>query len=80
MKSHGFHLEETHLTKPERLERLFALLTLATLWAVHAGVWAHEQQPIRQKNTRAPSVQLLSLWTRPPSAPLAGGAIRFVLC
>ena len=49
LKSHGFHLEETHLTKPERLERLFALLTLTTLWAVHAGVWAHEQQPIRQK-------------------------------
>ncbi|EGV31953.1 transposase IS4 family protein [Thiorhodococcus drewsii AZ1] len=49
LKSHGFHLEETHLTKPERLERLFALLTLATLWALHTGVWAHEQQPIRQK-------------------------------
>ncbi|MBK1717462.1 IS4 family transposase, partial [Thiocystis violacea] len=49
LKSYGFHLEETHLTQPERLERLFALLTLATLWAVHAGVWAHEQQPIRQK-------------------------------
>lgn len=49
LKSHGFHLEETHLTQPERLERLFALLTLATLWAVHVGLWAHEQQPIRQK-------------------------------
>ncbi|EGV27591.1 transposase IS4 family protein [Thiorhodococcus drewsii AZ1] len=54
LKSHGLHLEETHLTKPERLERLFALLTLTTLWAVHAGVWAHEQQPIRQKTLERP--------------------------
>ncbi|OJJ18117.1 hypothetical protein BI308_22635 [Roseofilum reptotaenium AO1-A] len=29
----GFCLESTHLTEPERLRKLFALLTLA-LWAV----------------------------------------------
>lgn len=49
LKSHGFHLEDTGLTDPERLERLFALLTLATLWALHVGLWAHQHQPIRQK-------------------------------
>ena len=49
LKSHGFHWEETHLLKPERLERLLALLTLATAWAVLAGHWANQHQPIRQK-------------------------------
>ena len=49
LKSHGFDLERTRLTDPERLERLIALLALAALWAVHVGHWAHERQPIREK-------------------------------
>jgi hypothetical protein len=49
LKTHGFHLEDTHLTKPERLENLLGLLTLASIWAVHAGLWAHAHQPIRLK-------------------------------
>lgn len=47
LKGHGFHLEDTHLTKPERLENLLGLLALTSTWALHAGLWAHEQQPIR---------------------------------
>lgn len=49
LKTHGFHLEDTHLTQPERLENLLALLTLASTWAVHAGLWTHAHQPIRLK-------------------------------
>ena len=49
LKSHGFHWEETYLVKPKRLERLLALLTRATTWAVLAGLWADQQQPIRRK-------------------------------
>lgn len=49
LKTHGFHLEETHLTQPARLESLVGLLTLASIWALHAGLWAHSQQPIREK-------------------------------
>lgn len=49
LKGHGFHLEDTHLTKPERLENLLGLLALTSTWALHAGLWAHEQQPIREK-------------------------------
>jgi len=51
LKTHGFHLEDTHLTKPERLESLLGLLTLTTAWALHTGIWAHAQQPIRHKKT-----------------------------
>lgn len=49
LKTRGFRFEDTHLTRPERLERLLGLLALATLWAVHVGHWAHQQRPIRQK-------------------------------
>ena len=49
LQSHGFHWEETYLVKPERLERLLALLSLATAWAVLAGHWANQYLPIRQK-------------------------------
>lgn len=49
LKTRGFRFEDTHLTKPERLERLLALLTLATAWAVMAGHWAHQHRPIREK-------------------------------
>ena len=46
LKSRGFRLEETHLTDPERLSKLFALLCIATLWAFTLGEWLHQQQPI----------------------------------
>ena len=49
LKTHGFHLEETHLTKSTRPENLLGLLTLTSTWALHAGFWAHEQPPIRQR-------------------------------
>jgi hypothetical protein len=53
LKTHGFHLEATHLTQPARVERLLALLTLAAVWAVPVGLWGHDQQPIRQKKHSA---------------------------
>ncbi|WP_201094325.1 transposase [Thiocystis minor] len=49
LKTHGFHLEDTHLTQPARVERLLALLTITAVWAVQVGLWGHEQQPIPQK-------------------------------
>ena len=51
LKTRGFRFEDTHLTKPERIERLLALLTLATTWAVLVGQWAHRHRPIPQKKT-----------------------------
>lgn len=55
LKTNGFHLEETHLTQPEGLESLLGLLTLASVWALHAGLWLHAQQSIREKNCGADS-------------------------
>lgn len=46
LKSKGFNFEETHLTKPERIEKLLVLLTVAFCWAHKIGEWRHEKQAI----------------------------------
>ena len=49
-KSRGFCLEETALREPERLKKLFALLTLALCWAVLVGQWLNELKPLKVKS------------------------------
>ncbi len=49
LKSRGFRFEETHLTDGERINKLLALLTLATIWAFKVGDWLHQQQPLKIK-------------------------------
>lgn len=49
LKTRGFRLEETHLTDPERLGKLVALLALAFVWAHLIGEWLVEQQPLTTK-------------------------------
>ncbi len=49
LKRRGFRLEETHVTDPERLKKLLALLALAFCWAVIVGEWLVEQKPLRIK-------------------------------
>jgi transposase len=49
LKSRGFRFEETHLTNPERIAKLLALLALATVWAFKLGEWLHEQVPLTVK-------------------------------
>ena len=50
LKTRGFRLEDTHLRDSERLSKLFALLALALVWAIHIGDWMHEFEPIAIKN------------------------------
>mgnify|MGYP001089874118 FL=1 len=49
LKSKGFNFEDTHITKPERIEKLLVLLTIAFCWAHKTGEWKHEQKPIEIK-------------------------------
>jgi hypothetical protein len=46
LKSRGFRFESTHLTKPDRINKLVALLTIAFCWCHLTGEWVHEQKPI----------------------------------
>ena len=49
LKSRGFHLEETHMTKTERLSTLLNLLALAFVWAHLVGEWLAAQRAIALK-------------------------------
>jgi hypothetical protein len=46
LKKRGFRFEDTHLTHPERLSRLTALLAIAFAWAYHTGEVLSQEQPI----------------------------------
>ena len=54
LKTRGFQLEDTHLTRAERISRMLSLLTLATVWGLLAGEIAARQAPPRiRKHGRA---------------------------
>jgi hypothetical protein len=42
LKSSGFNLEQTHLTEISRIEKLFALVMVAFIWAYLVGIYIHE--------------------------------------
>jgi hypothetical protein len=49
LKSKGFNFEGTHITKPERIEKLLVLLTIAFYWAHKTEECKHEKKPIEIK-------------------------------
>jgi hypothetical protein len=50
MKTQGFNLEDTHITNPERLERLLSTMAIAFAWAYKIGDYIDEIKPIKIKN------------------------------
>ena len=55
LKTGGFNLEDTHLTEPERVEKLVAFLAIAFSWAYIMGEWRYTYEPIRVKNHQRPA-------------------------
>ncbi len=54
LKSRGFELEETHLTKAEKIDKLFGVLAIAVAWAIKTGEAESAANPIEiKKNGRA---------------------------
>lgn len=49
MKSRGFDLEASTMVEPDRLERLFGLVTLAWVCCLKVGIWRSVEQPIPVK-------------------------------
>ncbi|MDW9181234.1 hypothetical protein SE948_16600, partial [Legionella pneumophila] len=41
--------EDTHMTQPDRIEKLLVLLTIAFCWAHKTGEWRHVQKAIKIK-------------------------------
>ena len=58
LKTRGFCLEATHVTEPERLKKLLALVALAFCWAHVTGEWlsAHKPLPLKKHGRRAVSL------------------------
>jgi hypothetical protein len=51
LKSSGFNVEDTHLADIQRIERLFAVFTIAFLWAYLVGIFKDQFiKPIRTLN------------------------------
>jgi hypothetical protein len=50
-KSRGFGLENSHLQRVDRMNRLMLVMTLARYWAVSTGMWAavHTAIPAEKK-------------------------------
>lgn len=49
LKTRGFNIADTHVTKPERIGKLLSLLTLAVSWAMLTGELENKKKPIRVK-------------------------------
>jgi len=49
LKSRGFHIEDTHVTDPQKIEKILFVLTIAFCWAYRIGQWKAETKPIPQK-------------------------------
>lgn len=49
LKSRGFDLEATHVSAPDRLARLVALVALAYTWAAVSGTWLFSQAGLKLK-------------------------------
>lgn len=91
LKRRGFDLEATHVTAPERLCRLVAVLALAFCWAYLSGAWLYEQQPWKVKKHGRLTCSLFRRgldWLQRLLMPLCGyriqaefgRAVRFLSC
>ena len=49
LKTRGFNLEDTHITRLDRLGKLMAVLAVAFCWAHKVGEWKNEVTPIKIK-------------------------------
>jgi hypothetical protein len=49
LKTRGFRFESTHMTNPERINKLVALLAIAFSWCHLIGEWRHDHRPIKIK-------------------------------
>lgn len=48
LKTRGFRFEDTHITEPERIKKLVAVLAIAFAWSHRLGEWRHEEkEPIK---------------------------------
>ena len=57
-KSRGFRFEDTHMTHPERISKLIALMAIAFCWAHNTGEWLNDREPIEIKKHGRKAISL----------------------
>lgn len=61
LKSRGFRMEDTHMTKPEKIEKLLFVLAIAFCWSYKVGIIKDIEKPIPKKAHGRPSKSLFRL-------------------
>jgi len=61
LKGRGFNFEDTHMTYPERIDKLIALLAIAFSWCHATGEWHASQTPIKIKKHGRKAVSVFRL-------------------
>ncbi len=61
LKGRGFNFEDTHMTFPERIDKLIALLAIAFSGCHATGEWSHSQELIKNKKHGRKAVSLFRL-------------------
>lgn len=60
LKTRGFNLQDSHIQRSDRLDRLLLVLSLALYWAVSTGMWdTFENKRPAEKNRRQPNAGTL---------------------
>ena len=57
-KSRGFRFEDTHMTHPERISKLIALMAITFCWAHNTGEWLNDREPIEIKKHGRKAISL----------------------
>lgn len=57
-KSRGFHMEDTHITDPDKIERLVFVIAIAFCWAYRIGDIEADEKPIPVKTHGRPEKSL----------------------
>lgn len=61
LKTRGFRMEDTHMTSPEKIEKLLFVLSIAFVWSYKLGVAKQEEDPIPIKPHGRPAKSLFRL-------------------
>ena len=61
LKGRGFNFEDTHMTFPDRIDKLIALTAIAFSWCHVTGEWCASQKPIKIKKYGRKAVSLFRL-------------------
>jgi hypothetical protein len=67
LKTRGFRMEDTHMTAPEKIEKLLFVLAIAFCWSYKLGVIKEAEEAIPKKTHGRPSKSLFRLgldWLR----------------